>query len=59
MVALGSAKLLFFLIFSSHRVTFQFNPNCIGGEAIHDGVSKGRFIDIVTNREGDKKGKAT
>ena len=47
MVAFGSAKLLFFLIFSSHRVTFQLNPNRVGGEAVHDCVSHGRLIDVV------------
>ena len=47
MVALGSAKLLFFLIISSHRVTFQFNPNRIGGEEVHDGVGQSRLIDII------------
>lgn len=47
MVAFGSAKLLFFLIFPSHWVTFEFNPNRVSGEAIHDGVSQGWFIDVV------------
>ena len=35
-------KVIIFSDFSSHRVTFQLNPNRIGGEAVHDGVSQSR-----------------
>ena len=42
------------MIFSSHRCTFQFQPNRIGGDAVHDGISQCGFVYVVIpfcNRE--------
>ena len=47
MVAKGSAKLRFFSIYLSQRVAFKFQPNSICCEAVYDGISQSRFIDVV------------